>query len=57
MAKAKITVIKKLNLKDLYGDKPPAAYDEGRITAECNRFEVGQEFRVDSHNCPHAIPS
>jgi uncharacterized repeat protein (TIGR04076 family) len=52
MAKAKITVIKKLNLKDLYGDKPPAAYDERRMTAECNRFEVGQEFLVDSHNCP-----
>jgi uncharacterized repeat protein (TIGR04076 family) len=52
MAKAKITVIKKLNLKDLYVDKPPAAYDEGRITPECNRFEVGQEFVVDSHKCP-----
>ena len=55
MPKAKITVIKKLNLKDLYGERPPAAIDESRITPECNRFDVGQEFVVDSHNCPPAF--
>ena len=52
MAKAKITVVKRLNVKDLYGDNPPAEYDEDRITAACNRFEDGQEFIVDNHNCP-----
>jgi len=52
MAKAKITVVKRLDAKDLYGDNPPAEYDEERITAACNRFEDGQEFIVDNHNCP-----
>ena len=52
MVKARITVIKKLNLHDIYGDKPPAAFDEDRITPECDRFTVGQEFMVDNHNCP-----
>ncbi len=52
MPKVKITVIKKVNMNDLYGDTPPAPIDENRITPECQRFELGQEFVVDSHNCP-----
>lgn len=52
MPKAKITVIKKLNCKELYGENPPAPFDEGRVTPECERFSVGQEFAVDSHSCP-----
>ena len=52
MPKAKITVVKKVSAKDLYGDNPPAAYDEEMVTAECNRFTEGQEFDVDSPNCP-----
>ena len=46
MAKVKITVIKKVNNKDLYGENPPAVFDENRITPECDRFDVGQEFVV-----------
>ena len=52
MPKIKITVVKKVSLKDLFGDNPPAAYDEGRVTPQCDRFEEGQEFVVDNHGCP-----
>ena len=53
MAKVKITVVKKLNNKDLYGGNPPAAFDESVITSECSKFSVGQEFVVDAPNkCP-----
>jgi len=52
MAKAKITVVKKINNKDLYGENPPAPFDEKRIAPECDRFELGQEFVVDNPNCP-----
>ena len=52
MPKAKITVVKKISAKDLYGDNPPAPYHEDIITHECNRFSTGQEFLIDSHNCP-----
>jgi len=52
MAKARITVIKKLNIKDLFGEIPPSPIDENIMTPECNRFDVGQEFVVDSPNCP-----
>ena len=52
MAKVKITVVKKVNNKDLYGENPPAVFDESKVTPECNRFELGQEFVVDNHNCP-----
>lgn len=55
MGRAKITVIKKINMHDIYGDKVPAAIDEERITPECNRFEVGQQFVVDNHNCPEGF--
>ena len=46
MAKLKITVLKKLNKKDLYGESPPIAVDEELYTPECDRFSVGQEFVV-----------
>ena len=52
MPKVKITVVKKVSNKDLYGDNPPAAFDASRITDECDRFELGQEFIVEDHNCP-----
>ena len=47
MAKVKITVVNKVNNKDLYGENPPAGVDESRITPECDPFYVGQEFHVD----------
>lgn len=53
MAKVKITVVKKLNNKDLYGENPPADFDESRITPECIKFSEGQEFVLDTPNtCP-----
>jgi uncharacterized repeat protein (TIGR04076 family) len=55
MARARITVIKKLNLKDIYGENLPVAFDEDRITPECSRFAVGQEFIIDNHNCPEGF--
>ena len=52
MAKVKITVVKKVNNKDLYGENPPAAFDESMVTLECDKFSVGQEFVVDTPDCP-----
>ena len=53
MAKVKITVVKKVNNKDLFGENPPAAFDENRITPECSKFSEGQEFVLDAPNyCP-----
>jgi uncharacterized repeat protein (TIGR04076 family) len=55
MAKVKITVIKKVNNRDLFGENPPAPFDENRVSLECDRFEVGQEFVADTHNCPRGF--
>ena len=53
MATVKITVIKKLNNRKLYGDNPPADFDENWATPICNHFSVGQEFIVvDMPKCP-----
>lgn len=52
MAKVRITVIKKVSVKDLYGENPPADLEESVATPECDQFTVGQEFMVDSPNCP-----
>ena len=44
MAKVKITVVKTINNKDIFGDNPPVGF---KIPRECDRLEVGQEFIVD----------
>jgi len=44
MARVKITVVKKLNNKDMFGDNPPLTPTS---VPECNRLEVGQEFVSD----------
>ena len=44
MAKVKVTVVKKLNNKDMFGDNPPA---ESVLHPECEVLELGQEFMVD----------
>jgi len=46
MAKVKITVIKKLNYKDLYGENPPCALNESNFEPECSLLSVGQEFII-----------
>ena len=52
MAKVKVTVVKKVNNKDLFGENPPAVFDENMLTPECDRFDLDQEFVVDSPKCP-----
>ena len=62
MPKVKITVVKKLNVDDLYGDRPPCNINRDMLAPECHRFEIGEEFILDtakdrSHpesweNCP-----
>ena len=50
MAKVKITVVKRINNKDMFGDSPPATYTG---EPECDVLELGQEFIVDEGvNCP-----
>ena len=40
--KVKITVLKKLNTKEIFGDSPPL----GEALEACGQFNVGQEFIV-----------
>ena len=49
MAKVKITVVKKVNNKDMFGDNPPVGFT---AVPECNRLGVGQEFISDEGSCP-----
>lgn len=51
MSKTKITVVKRVSLKDLYGDNPPANIDEEMVTPLCPAFTEGQEFFFE-HDCP-----
>jgi uncharacterized repeat protein (TIGR04076 family) len=51
MAKVKVTVIKKTDIRDLFGDNPPAKINQKMIKPQCERFEVGQEFIMDL-SCP-----
>jgi uncharacterized repeat protein (TIGR04076 family) len=41
-SKVKITVLKKLSSRDIFGDSPPMR----QATEACGQFEVGQEFIV-----------
>jgi uncharacterized repeat protein (TIGR04076 family) len=52
MAKVKITVVKKVNNKDMFGNKPPVEFT---LAPECNRLEVGQEFISDEGMCPAGL--
>lgn len=53
MAKVKITVVKKLNNKDIFGDNPPA---ESNADPVCAAVETGQEF-ISEGNCPDGFCS
>ena len=44
MAKVKITVVKKMNNKDMFGNNPPVGFT---MAPECDQLEVGQEFIID----------
>ena len=52
MAKVKITVVKKVNNKDMFGDNPPAEFT---ISPECDQLEVGQEFMSEGAACPPGL--
>jgi uncharacterized repeat protein (TIGR04076 family) len=41
-SKVKITILKKLSSRDIFGDSPPM----GQATEACRQFDVGQEFIV-----------
>ncbi len=49
MAKVKITAVKKVNNKDMFGDNPPARCT---AAAECDTLELGQEFISENTACP-----
>ena len=49
MAKVKITVVKKLHNKDIFGDNPPLGFT---AVPECDKLEVGQEFISEEGGCP-----
>jgi uncharacterized repeat protein (TIGR04076 family) len=52
MAKVKITVLKKLNNKELFGDRPPLTFTGA---AECDRLAVGQEFISENGQMPQGF--
>ncbi|MBU2645267.1 MAG: TIGR04076 family protein [bacterium] len=52
MAKAKITVIKKISATDLYGENLPVEPNEKMFSPVCDQFDLGQEFILDNINCP-----
>jgi len=52
MAKVKITVIKKMNNKDLFGDSPPVTFTGA---PECDRLHLGQEFISDEGKFPEGM--
>ena len=49
MPQIKITVVKNVNNKDMFGDNPPVAFT---ATPECDRVEMGQEFISNQGECP-----
>lgn len=49
MAKMKITVLKTMNFNQLYGDKPPIAFNDA---PQCPRLTEGQEFIFDPGQLP-----
>jgi len=49
MANVKITVVKKLHNKDMFGDNPPLGFT---AVPQCDKLEVGQEFISEEGSCP-----
>ena len=49
MPKVKITVVKKLNNKEIFGGHPPL---ESTGAPECDRLQLGQEFISENGACP-----
>ena len=49
MVSVKITVVKKVSNKDMFGDNPPVGFT---ASPECNKLELGQEFMSEEGRCP-----
>jgi len=49
VAKVKITVVKKINNREMFGSSPPA---QSTCIPECDKVELGQEFISDEGRCP-----
>ena len=52
MLKVKITVTKKVDNKDMFGDNPPVGFTTKPV---CDRLEVGQEFLSERVSCPEGF--
>lgn len=49
LPKVKISVVKRVNIKDLFGDNLPAEFTSAPV---CDQLEEGQEFIVEDGKCP-----
>ena len=52
MPKVKITVVKKINNKDMFGDKSPVEFTSNPV---CDKVELGQEYISDGGVCPEGF--
>jgi uncharacterized repeat protein (TIGR04076 family) len=52
MANVKITVVKMLDGKDLFGDNPPVPF---KCDTVCGKFTLGQEFTSEEGKCPEGF--
>jgi len=48
MVKIKITVVKKIHNKDMFGDKSPVEFTSNPV---CDKVELGQEFISEGGSC------
>ncbi len=53
MVKVKITVVKKIDNRDIFGDEPPLEFT---TPPQCDALEVGQEF-ICGISCPQGFCS
>jgi uncharacterized repeat protein (TIGR04076 family) len=54
MPKVKITVVKKVNNNDLFGNQPPLGFTS---VPECDRLQLGSEFISEKGVCPEGFCS
>ena len=52
MEKVRVTVVKKVNNKDMFGDSPPVGFTANPV---CDMLEVGQEFISENCACPEGL--
>jgi uncharacterized repeat protein (TIGR04076 family) len=55
MTKLKITVVKGLTAKEVFGENIPEYF--GKNLGPCSKHNVGQEFILDGTNCPEGFCS